>query len=510
MKKVRISALASAAALMAAPVLAMTSATAAPQDYGNVDGDRTGSLTVHKFLHQSGTAQGDISEAPAAGTFTDPVAGVEFTAYPLVKTGDSAPLDLTVANNWGLLEHLTAGANCTAPAGFTLGTPIVLPDTDTDGVASADLSVGAYQVCETDAPVNIVDTAAPFIVTVPMPYQSGWVYDVHAYPKNGATELEKTIVAQEGLGLGASVKFPVTNEIPTMKGNDWTGYAITDTLDPRLVPNPANGGVASVTLDGAALDASYYNLSVTGQTIVMEFTTAGLAWLNAEPDQTGKTIEVTFDGIVVEVGNGTIVNTAQLWPNNPGRDPNGKPPVPSNQVHTNWGALEVLKRAAGTTGAQGTLQGAVFEVYNATNPYAADCATATATGSPITVDGETQFTSNASGVVAIDGLFVSDSENPTIDAAERCYVLKEVEAPAGYVLPTDGAEFTGVAVKPGETTTADNAEIVNTQRTVPGLPLTGGQGVALLIGLGAAGLSVAGGLALLKRRREQDAAELVA
>lgn len=502
-KRIRAIATAGVATIAAMSAFGVTAAQAAPQDFGNIDADRAGSLTVHKFLHQSGTTEGDISEAPAPGDFTDPVADVEFTAYPLVKEGESAPLDLTVAANWDLLSTLTAGPSCTAPAGFTLGSPVVLPLTDAAGTATTPLDLGAYQICETDAPANIVDTAAPFILTVPMPHADGWVYDVHAYPKNGATTIEKTVVAQEGLGLGAPVQFPVTTPVPSMKGEAWTAYSISDTFDSRLSPNPATDGIASVKVDGVDLDPSYYTKIVDGQTVVMEFTAAGIAWLNQSPDQTGKVIEVVFDSVINEVGDGTLLNDAQLWVNNPERDSSTKPSVPSNEVRTHWGSLAILKRAAGTSGTEGTLAGAVFEVYNAEDPYATDCSTAVATGNPIEVGGATQFTSDADGVISITGLFVSDSDNPAIDADQRCYVLKEVEAPSGYVLPAGDAAFTGVGIKTGETTTADNGAIENSQQNVPNLPLTGGSGTGLLVGLGVAGVSIAGGLAMLKRRREK-------
>lgn len=148
-------------------------ASAAPSDFGNIDFDRDGSLTVHKYLHQAGTTQGDPSAAPAAGDFTDPVAGVVFTAYPLLK--DGVAVDLTNNAQWGALADLTPGAPCSAPAGYTLGTGIALPGTDAAGAATVALDLGAYQVCETDAPANIVDRALPFIVTVPLPYENGWV-----------------------------------------------------------------------------------------------------------------------------------------------------------------------------------------------------------------------------------------------------------------------------------------------------------------------------------------------
>lgn len=492
----RLGAALGATAIGAAMLVGATPAAfAAPADFGNIDTDREGSLTVHKFLHQSGDEVGDPSQAPAAGDFTDPVAGVTFTAYPLLK--DGTPVDLGIASNWNGLKGLTPGAGCTAPTGYGLGTGITIGPTDGSGVASIPLSIGAYQVCETDAPADIVDRALPFIVTVPLPHENGWVYDVHTYPKNGKGEITKSIEEQLETGLGSIVKFPVTAPIPTM-ADEWTGFAITDTLDARLAIEGT--GVASVTLDGVALDPNYYNVTNAGQQAIVKFTPAGVAWLNTPKNsQAGKKLTVVFQGKIVTLGNGTIPNEADLWVNNPNLDPSVKPSVPSNEVETNWGNLEVQKRAAGTTGTEGLLNGAVFEVYNAVAPYAATCADAVKTGEAVTVNGATEFTSAGTGVISIAGLFVSDSVNPVKDALQRCYVLVEVAAPTGYVLPADPA--TPVAVKIGQTTISDNVEIVNTQQEVPELPLTGAAGQILLIGVGSAAVLLAIVLIMVNRRR---------
>lgn len=468
-----------------------------PADFGNIDFDRDGSLTVHKFLHQTGDVVGNPGEAPVAGDFTDPVAGVTFTAYPLLKDGN--PVDLSAASSWDGLKDLTPGAGCTAPAGYGLGTGITIGPTNASGVASIPLDLGAYQVCETDAPADIVDRALPFLVTVPLPHENGWVYDVHTYPKNGKGEITKTIQEQQDTGLGSVVKFPVTAPIPTM-ADEWTGFAITDTLDARLAVEGT--GVASVTLNDVALDPSYYAVSTDGQKVIVKFTDAGVAWLNTPKNsQAGKKITVTFQGKVVTLGNGTIPNTADLWVNNPNLDSNVRPPLESNEVETNWGNLAVQKRAAGTSGTEGLLNGAVFEVYNAVAPYAATCDDAVKIGDPVSVNGETQFTSAGTGVISIPGLFVSDSENPVQDALQRCYVLVEIAAPAGYVLPAGADAATPVAVKIGQTTISDNVEIVNTQQEVPELPLTGAAGQIMLVSIGSAAVLLAVVLIVVNRRR---------
>ena len=116
------------------------------------------------------------------------------------------------------------------------------------------------------------------------------------------------------------------------------------------------------------------------------------------------------------------------------------------------------------------------------------------------MNGETEFRSGTNGVISVAGLFVSDSENPVIDAAQRCYVLVEVAAPTGYVLPTNAD--TAVAVKIGQTTTSDNVQITNTQSEVPELPLTGAQGTIILAGIGLGAIVLAVALMLVARRRE--------
>jgi len=63
-----------------------------------------------------------------------------------------------------------------------------------------------------------------------------------------------------------------------------------------------------------------------------------------------------------------------------------------------------------------------------------------------------------------------------------------------------------VTVKIGATTTADNADILNTQPGVPQLPLTGADGQVILITAGVGAAVVVLGLLLMKRRRDSKIA----
>ena len=267
--------------------------------------------------------------------------------------------------------------------------------------------------------------------------------------------------------------------------------------------------------------------STNGNTVTVIFNTDGLTWLKSNP---GAKITTTFTGTVSSVGSGTINNKAYLdsatevasEPANPtppdttpGHDNPGNPDnpnnpsnpsypgTPSNQVDQNWGDLQLFKQDAGdhSTG----LAGASFQVYAASAPYAADCSSVTKTGDPITVNNVSTFNSQdgtngtTKGAVSIPGLFVSDSANATVNAAQRCYVVVETVAPAGYVLDSTPR---GVAVKTGITASGTYAlKIDNSKEAVPGLPLTGAQAQVVLIMLGVALLLTAAGIVLVSRRR---------
>ena len=84
---------------------------------------------------------------------------------------------------------------------------------------------------------------------------------------------------------------------------------------------------------------------------------------------------------------------------------------------------------------------------------------------------------------------------------KRCYVLKEVVPPAGFILPTDGSELTAVVVGAGVT----NAVIKNTRIKGVVLPMTGSDGIVVLSIAGLALIAAGIVLAFLARRRRQTA-----
>lgn len=500
-------------AIGAAGILGASSASAAT---GNIDSTTDGSITIHKHL-ETGATTG--ANPDGTGTVSGAaVQGVEFTVYELNYNGN--PINLANFADWNGLSAVTLDADCnvTAPTGYTRGAVVTTGVTDVDGLLTIDTGTDrkAYAVCETNTagatvggvPTTIVKEANPFVISVPMPYDDEWIYDVHAYPKNSNAGIVKTVESQPAgqLGLGSTVTFPVTTDIPTLAaGDQLTSYIIRDVLDSRL--SPVN--VASVTVDGTAVDPSYYEIKVNPnnpQDIRVVFTAAGLDWLET---QGGDKVVVKFTGVVASVGNGTIPNTATVYINDPSGDDdtNPGPGVPSNPVTTNWGDLVIQKSDAAN---DKLLTGATFQVYAADPAYVAvgqPCVSTTTTGSPISVgvapNATDTFTTGPDGTVSIAGLFVSDSQNPPINATQRCYVIIETAAPAGYTLPTGDAAKTAVAVTIG-TSTAVDIDVPNTKQGVPLLPLTGGAGQTALL-LGGAAVVAVGILLMVARRRRQAA-----
>lgn len=522
--------------------------------YGNIDPNASGSITIHKHEHQSG-ADAPISGDPQApGTTLDnPIAGVVFTAYKLTD------FSVTDAADWTALSTLVVPADaCETPAltGWTLDVGTELAPTNDTGVTTLDLTnaspaqpnadLGAYLICETNPPAGSTDTAVPFVVTVPFPdnqsgapsNSDGWLYNVHAYPKNGlAPTITKSVGEQTALGLGSTATFDVVTTVPRIAdGNQFNSYTIVDPLDPRLTATE----VKSVTLSGSGglVLGTHYTVVRDRNVLMVNFTQAGLTLLKANG---GQSITTVFSGTVDSIdpvagfglGAGEIYNIAYLVTDNePGSTPPSSPPtppltpgdpdepvdpgepfapevpsIPSNPVTQNWGDIKVFKYDAGDGST--ALNGAVFEVYEAAAPYAATCSTdiSTTNADPIEVAGQTTFTSTA-GLVLVPGLFVSDSSNAPVDNPTRCYVLKETAAPAGFVTPTGATALLAVQVATGQTAVTGgelasyDGSVGNVKSDVPDLPLTGADGQLVLMVLGGGLVLVAFGAAIVARRRK--------
>jgi fimbrial isopeptide formation D2 family protein/LPXTG-motif cell wall-anchored protein len=514
-------ALAVATALSLGVLGALASGAAA--NASTINTSSQGQIIVHKFTNPgNGTMNPDgTGTAPT----TAPIAGVVFQYCTI------SGINLLDGTNtgWNQINAITpaqkqasAGAGVTTLGAYTLTGCTSLPATDATGTAAsvATLPLGAYFVREISAPSNVVAPAAPFIVTLPTPQNNttlngNWVYNVNVYPKNTTAQgPAKNVVNQttDGVALGAPIEYQVTQLIPALAtGQTYTKFIMTDTLDAKLTPvttYPVTVKAGATTF----VSGTDYNAVWSGQTLTVTFTTAGLAKLQAGQN-------VVFDFQAKANAAGTITNQAFANLNDftltPGT-PNGPNGSPSTTITSRWGDLTVQKVNAANT--SDGLAGAQFQVYMGTTDQQASC-TASITGlTQVTTPGTSNpyvVTSGANGTVTIPGLWVGDTQmttaadgtvsNTTVaghDLTQRCYVLQEIVAPTGYVLPTGAAALTPVIVKAGANGTTPIATIANTQQGVPSLPFTGSS-VQLAMTIGGIALVVIalGGLLLISRRR---------
>ena len=420
-----------------------------------------GNLIIHKHAGTPASA-GNGTEITDTGPLGVGLQGVEFTVARV--TFDGTPLDLTTAEGWDLAAEATPALGDGYTATPVAGSPFT---TDAAGVATgADLPFGLYLVTETSAGPNDIETIAqPFLVTLPYPDEvtSGWLYDVHVYPKNLLRDTpSKTVSNPSGLKLGDTVTWTLTVPVPRPQtGTEYTAFSITDVLDPRLELESVTVKLGGETLvegtDFEFTDPTQDNLNTIEITPTLADLRAGQVYI----------IEI----VTKVIGAGEIANTAVRHVN--GTDSDVGP------AQTNWGLLKLLKKSKGN---QAPLNGAEFELYRADKTTKVVDATAT-----------------AGGEILFPALWVGNGADLTEE-----YCLKETKAPAGYVLPKD--PWTCVTVAANAEATAVEQTVFNTQHEGPRLPLTGAAGTALFVGGGIALILAAAGVTFLASRKKERAA----
>ncbi|MDO5060110.1 MAG: SpaH/EbpB family LPXTG-anchored major pilin [Actinomycetaceae bacterium] len=441
--------------------------------------------------------------------------------------------------------------------------------TQGQGIATANtVPLGAYLVCEqksdtatneAGAPVSVVRKAAPFIVTVPHPQdvvagngkKTGWIYEVNVFPKNTVIEAPKKTSQNLKLGLQNTdgMQYTISVKIPNLlKEQHFKHFVVIDQLPNELT----DAKVTSVAITAkagvpSALEQADYVVpaQITGGFLTVNFTPAGLGKLKNAPNGT---VTVTIKAKVNSLGNGKIENTGYLVVDTTDTAPQATPAIPvqsggagnapeyivkkddnpaikvSNKTASTWGDIKIRKHDASDTNAG--LEGAQFQVYdadqakcleafdNAKGKFTAENLRVAKVGGPLAVGGDAEanktFTTEKGGEVVIPGLFLAtkDAASPGVaaDPAEsRCYIVQETKAPAGYVLPTKEEDRTwAVKVTKGATQDKD-LDIANTKVSVPDLPLTGAAGRVLLMAGGLALVLGSMGIAMVVRRRKENA-----
>ncbi|AOZ71922.1 hypothetical protein BK816_00295 [Boudabousia tangfeifanii] len=398
---------------------------------------------------------------------------------------------------------------------------------------------------------------------------NNWVYDVHTYPKNSFSEAEKSVQDDGAPAVGDTLTYTVKGNIPKLgtyevevdgekvtKDYTLANYQIVDPLDARLgyVEDSVKvtlEGAEGVNLEkGTDWEVGVYKPEDGKTYVTVEFTEAGRAKLVAARNAgTAATkVVVKLDAVVNSLGaDGNIPNTAVLIPNQPSnpwdkdRGPGqpGTPPpgIPTNTVVSKYGRVEINKVDSNDDTKK--LQGAEFQVKrckvanDAIDAMNVSPETAFRLDTPVEAmeesalevgkkgaDRKSTFVTAENGKVLIDGLQHNDWRNDSketegqIDLKDpasygdyNAYCLIETKAPEGYELLAKPIPFLVTDRTMNGTENATLPVTIKNVKTNNGfnLPVTGGEGIALLVTAG--GLLVAGGalVALRNRRNKAEA-----
>lgn len=445
---------------------------ASAADTGNINPDAAKSLTIHKYAQPAtqGTAPDGNKLPDAATSGLTALEGVEFTIQKVNN------IDLKTNAGWADTVGLT-------PADVAGNLDAGVADvTGTDGVLTfGGLEQAVYLVTETGpGNNNIAFAAQPFLVTLPLPNKADntWIYDVHVYPKNSLASITKTVEDSAATVLGDEVTWNIAAKVPNAsKDAPLASFEIKDQLDSRLA---FSGATVTLASGNVIVEDSDYTVDDSTGTVVVEFTAAGLKKFAAD-----ETVNVALVTTVTSLGDATgiIENAATVFIN-------GKS-FTSDTDKTVWGDVTIHKVDSSDPGKN--LQGAKFKVYPTEDDAKADRNAISATSAGVTTD---VFTSNADGIVKIDGL--KAKLNGTGD--DIVYWLVETEAPVGYNISTLVSKSTPKSFTVDSNLKNDLTITVKNTQTLPFmLPLTGGSGTAMFMMVGLGLLAVAGGVAIRKR-----------
>ncbi|MGL6199067.1 MAG: SpaH/EbpB family LPXTG-anchored major pilin [Lachnospiraceae bacterium] len=194
----------------------------------------SGTLTIHDYVLEDMEdvgAPGDGNETTNLPADAKPLAGVEFTVWQVDP--DEASNVTSASEAWQYVRSDTKKTGAT----------------DEDGKLTFNLSKGLYYVAETgNNGTDKVVFCDPFLVSVPMEDSSGsgWITDVHVYPKNQSLVIDK-FVGEDGdadydftdydaskykpVAMNTPFGFSILSSLPANLGTaDSESYIVTDAL----------------------------------------------------------------------------------------------------------------------------------------------------------------------------------------------------------------------------------------------------------------------------------------
>ena len=519
--------LAAAMTLAAGALVAPTGAAAPADPNGStIDPDAATTLTIHKCEQTDANGVKEGTGNPDPQVECKPVAGVEFTITKL-------NVDLTTPEGW---KQLADAKGDVVKAGALKSNTTQTITTGGDGLASftdAQTEVGAYLVSETRTPDKVIP-AEDFVVTLPMTNPDNttkWNYDVHVYPKNTISGVDKKVTDKPAPGSGHDITYTITTSIPKV---DYPGgarikrYEVVDQLDKRIKKDALTPVVKIVGQNETPLaDTTDYTL-ITAEGADHNWATIQLTEegrrkaAEARHNGTGETkVQVTltakFDATVNLEGD--LSNTAGLIPNDspnftwdPSNPGTKVPGIPTTPVLSKYGKVVVTKTGTDELADKTKYNGAQFQVYECTKTAGGatlrDGDPSTQAVDPLTIGGEKTFTTAGQGMVEINYLrandYVDGVKKDTLTDEDH-YCLVETKAPEGYTLQADPIPFRVLAADAeGKVPTAVTVTDVPKNAGFR-LPLTGANGVIFLTVAGA--LLVAGGAVVAYANKRRHAAK---
>lgn len=465
-----------------------------------------GNLTIHKVIGLPSSTRSDGTEK--TGVEGKAGNGITFTVTR-VGTDANTPIDLTTEQGWAAISGKQMNGTA-LPDGLAKTNDVKTGATKEGTVSFADLPAGIYLVEE---PANQVTTegqavvgSAPFLVTVPMtnPNGTGWLENVHVYPKNQVvekpskqvTEVEGT---QPGASVGENIGYTITAPIPTSANDEGkqvlpSFFTVTDKL-------PAGLGKAEnikVTLGSQELTADQYTVATS------EVGSQHVVRIIVKPSELTQekenvTLTVYLEAKVNEL-TGSLNNTAWAVPEDLSttdptwdpEDPNASPKpgtsTGDNKAKATFGQINITKKASG---ADTLLKGAKFQLFRCD-------AQGQKIDDPLVVAGNNTWETGDNGQVSITGLSLTTTNtknevtNPWADQGDS-FCLVESQAPEGYALQSKPVVLDEINDEALKTLSQDELKTVSPtienasdQGILSRLPLTGGMGIWFILAAGLA------------------------
>ena len=469
----------------------------------------TGNLHIHKFI---GGPTGGVVDGQElnTGSWSDAVAvnGVKFDLYK-INTSSGIPASggiyllngstLEVYSSFGVLQGTfpvtsagsvtTAGNGLASANGLTQGMYLVIEDTSAPGpIVNA----------ATGEQMFISSAMAPFVVAVPMtnPLGSGWLGDVHVYPKNEALSVEKEVDTNEAVVVGDIIGYKIKVSVP---GDIATGekFDVYDKFDVALDYVANSVEVTTIPagpsfIEGAAGDymVSYES---SNRTLTVSFTENGRVKLGGHP-QVLVAFKTKVNALILEKIDLEVSNTGQVeFVDEDGTSYKGESGGGGTKIYTS--AIQVTK--LNELGA--ALNGSSFKI--ATSQENADA------GRFLRIDGEgvihnypaTEWTAlGSSGDYEISpgniARFVGLRD--TVNNVPQTYYVVESKAPNGYNLLSSPVVVT---FSGEEVDHIQYVQVTNSKGFI--LPVTGGVGTIAFTVIGIALLGSAIILVISRKRK---------